>query len=119
MFPRLRLRLILTACTALAAGLRAVDVRDPRRPREIGHYIPARDALTNNVEVDARGVITIVEGAGGGLHLLELSGPARALIAPQGPPQARGRASRHAPRVQFSSFRQEHRLSGGTCAGRL
>lgn len=63
-----------------AAGVRAVDIRDPRRPREIGYYIPAGAPLTNNVEVDARGTIAIVDRAGGGLHLLELSGPARALL---------------------------------------
>jgi hypothetical protein len=63
-----------------AAGVRAVDIRDPNRPREIGYYIPAGDPLTNNVEVDARGVITIVDRAGGGMHLLELSGPARAAM---------------------------------------
>lgn len=63
-----------------AAGVRAVDVRDPRRPREVGYYIPSGDALTNNVEVDARGTIAIVDRAGGGLHLLELTGTARALM---------------------------------------
>lgn len=63
-----------------AAGVRAVDIRDPRRPREVGYYIPAGDPLTNNVEVDARGIVTIVDRAGGGLHLLELTGPARALM---------------------------------------
>ena len=63
-----------------AAGVRAVDIRDPRRPREVGYYIPAGQALTNNVEVDARGVITIVDRAGGGLHLLELTGAARTLM---------------------------------------
>jgi len=64
-----------------AAGVRAVDIRDPRRPREIGYYIPAGNALTNNVEVDARGTIAIVDRAGGGLHLLELKGPAHALLS--------------------------------------
>jgi hypothetical protein len=63
-----------------AAGVRAVDIRDPRQPREVGYYIPGGDALTNNVEVDARGVIAIVDRAGAGLHLLELTGPARALM---------------------------------------
>lgn len=62
-----------------AAGVRAVDIRDPRRPREVGYYIPAGTPVTNNVEVDARGTVYIVDRGGGGLHLLELTGPARAL----------------------------------------
>ena len=79
------------------AGVRTVDIRDPFRPREIGHYIPAatdrtdkrcvRSAAlercmgviqTNNVEVDDRGYVYIVDRAGTGLHILELTGDARA-----------------------------------------
>ena len=63
-----------------AAGVRAVDIRDPRHPREVGYYVPAGNPLTNNVEVDARGIVTIVDRAGGGLDLLELTGAARALM---------------------------------------
>ena len=68
------------------AGVRAVDVRDPLHPKEIGYYIPAAGAAggvtyTNNVEVDERGYIYIVDRAGGGMHVLELSGPARAIAA--------------------------------------
>jgi len=78
------------------AGVRALDIRDPFNLKEIGYYIPAttdktdkrcvgRGAderckvaiQTNNVDVDDRGYIYIVDRANTGLHILELSGPAR------------------------------------------
>jgi hypothetical protein len=68
------------------AGVRAVDIRDPFHPQEIGYYIPATGAggvvYTNNVEVDERGYIYIVDRRGAGLHILELTGAARAIAAP-------------------------------------
>jgi hypothetical protein len=59
------------------AGVRAVDIRDPFRPREVAHFIPAGGAVTNNVEVDERGYIYIVDRGALGLHILELTGEAR------------------------------------------
>jgi hypothetical protein len=80
------------------AGVRAVDIRDPFKPREAGFYIPAVSprtdrrcvsvggverckvaVQTNNVEVDERGYIYIVDRADTGLHILELTGDARNL----------------------------------------
>jgi hypothetical protein len=78
------------------AGVRAIDVRDPMQPKEIGYYIPAitektdrrcvgtgadqrcKTAIqTNNVEVDDRGFIYIVDRANTGMHILQLAGSAR------------------------------------------
>jgi hypothetical protein len=78
------------------AGVRALDVRNPFQPREVGHFIPAITEATdkrcvkvndqerckvaiqtNNVETDDRGYIYIVDRANTGLHILELTGEAR------------------------------------------
>jgi hypothetical protein len=87
------------------AGVRAVDIRDPFNPKEIGYYIPGmtketvvlgtpsgmasklpfteasnkRAIQTNNVEVDDRGYIYIVDRANTGMHILELTGQARSI----------------------------------------
>ncbi|MGE5200700.1 MAG: LVIVD repeat-containing protein [Acidobacteriota bacterium] len=78
------------------AGVRAVDIRNPLRPREIAYFIPAitkntdkrcvkvdgKDRCkvaiqTNNVEVDDRGYIYIVDRANTGMHIQQLAGEAR------------------------------------------
>src|SRR5262249_27992555 len=75
------------------AGVRAVDIRDPFNPKEVGFYIPAVTAhtdkrcvteggatrcqvaiQTNNVEVDDRGFIYLVDRADTGLDIVELTG---------------------------------------------
>src|SRR5439155_2842954 len=71
------------------AGVRAIDIRNPFNPREAGYYIPATTdktdkrcvktpagerckvaIQTNNVEVDDRGYIYIVDRANTGMHIL-------------------------------------------------
>jgi hypothetical protein len=80
------------------AGVRALDIRDPYHPREVGFFIPgvteATDKRcvklggqdrckvaiqTNNVETDERGYIYIVDRANTGMHILELTGETRAI----------------------------------------
>jgi len=78
------------------AGVRAIDIRNPFTPLVLGYYIPAATEKTaprcvkvdgkdrckipiqtNNVGVDERGYIYIVDRANTGLHILELTGDAR------------------------------------------
>ena len=56
----------LVYCTWFAGGLRIVDVADPSAPAEAGYFIPepARGRagpMTNDVDVDSRGVIYLVD----------------------------------------------------------
>ena len=74
------------------AGVRAIDVRDPYQPKEIGYFIPAITEATdkrcvkvtgqdrckvaiqsNNVETDDRGYVYVVDRANTGLAILELT----------------------------------------------
>lgn len=78
------------------AGVRAVDVRNPWSPRELGYYVPRVNPRTdercvtdngvetckiaiqtNNVEADNRGYIYAVDRANSGMHILELTDEAK------------------------------------------
>jgi hypothetical protein len=86
----------LAFVTWFNAGVRAIDIRDPYHPKEVGYFIPAITTATdkrcikvngqdvckvaiqsNNVETDDRGYIYVVDRANTGLHILEVTGPAR------------------------------------------
>jgi hypothetical protein len=77
------------------AGVRAIDICQPFSPREVGYFIPAttdktairpegctlgvdtpRDVViqANNVEVDDRGLVYIVDRASTGMHILRRTG---------------------------------------------
>lgn len=63
------------------AGVRALDIRNPYKPHEIAYFVPpggGKTVTTNNVEVDDRGYVYIVDRHGLGMHILELTGEARA-----------------------------------------
>jgi hypothetical protein len=60
----------LVYCTWFAGGLRIVDIADPLAPREVGHFIPEPAAghaapQTNDVDVDRRGLVYIVDRMAG------------------------------------------------------
>lgn len=64
-----------------SGGLRVIDISNPYRPTEVGHYIPqpgqgTRFAQSNDVFVDERGLIYLIDRVSG-LDILRLSFPER------------------------------------------
>lgn len=83
----------LVAISYFNAGVRMLDIRQPFWLQEVAYYIPrpnkntfycdegcAAVIQTNNVEVDERGLVYIVDRAGTGIHILELTGDAKKII---------------------------------------
>jgi hypothetical protein len=83
----------LTFVSYFTAGIRVWDIRDPVHPKQVAHFIPPvnanvvvscnrantecrTDISTNNVELDTRNFIYIVDRIGGGADILALTGEA-------------------------------------------
>lgn len=64
-------------CTFFSAGLRAIDIGDPLKPKELGYYIPGpakgfAAPQSNDVCLDDRGLIYLIDRIDG-LDILELA----------------------------------------------
>jgi hypothetical protein len=77
----------LTALAYFNGGVRIWDIREPQAPREVAFYVPEADALTdpdgymtNNVEIDNRGYIYVVDRNGAGMDILQLNGCAKQIV---------------------------------------
>ena len=69
----------LAYCAWFSGGLRIVDVADPMAPQEVGHFIPepapgTAAPQTNDVDVDGRGLVYIVDRYAG-FDILEFTPP--------------------------------------------
>jgi hypothetical protein len=65
--------------TYFNAGLRAVDVSDALRPKEIGCYVPAlpdgqKAIQSNDIGTDEFGRLYLIDRWGAGMHILEYTG---------------------------------------------
>jgi hypothetical protein len=65
--------------TYFNAGLRAVDVSDVFRPREVGCYVPARadgqrEIQSNDIATDEHGRLYVIDRWDGGMHIVEYTG---------------------------------------------
>lgn len=77
----------LTAIAYFNGGVRIWDIREPQAPHEVAFYVPESNAntdqdgyMTNNVEIDNRGYVYIVDRNGAGMDILELNGCAKQII---------------------------------------
>ena len=82
----------LTAIAYFTGGVRIWDIREPHAPVEVGFYVPESNAntnpdgyMTNNVEIDDRGFVYVVDRNGAGLDILQLTGKAADIVFPARP----------------------------------
>ena len=74
----------VTFLAYFTGGVRAWDIREPQAPVEVAFYVPESNAntnpdgyMTNNVEVDNRGYVVVVDRNGAGMDIIELHGKAK------------------------------------------
>ncbi len=78
----------LTTIAYFTGGVRVWDIREPQAPVEVGFYVPVANAntrvpdgyMTNNVEIDNRGYIYVVDRNGAGMDILQLNGCAKQIV---------------------------------------
>jgi hypothetical protein len=77
----------LTALAYFNGGVRIWDIREPQAAREVAFYVPEANAntnpdgyMTNNVEIDDRGYVYVVDRNGAGMDVLQLTGCAAQII---------------------------------------
>jgi hypothetical protein len=69
----------LVFLTYFNAGLRAIDVSDVLRPKEVGYYVPAlpdgqKAIQSNDIGADEHGRLYLIDRWGAGMHILEYTG---------------------------------------------
>ena len=74
----------LTAIAYFNGGVRVYDIREPQSPVQVAFYVPEANAntsndgyMTNNVEIDNRGYIYVVDRNGAGMDILQMFGCAK------------------------------------------
>ena len=112
----------LTAIALFTGGVRIWDIREPQAPVEVAFYVPESNAntnpdgyMTNNVEIDDRGFIYVVDRNGAGLDILQLTGKALDIAFPAArPPKVAGLGNANRARGEWRAlfFAFVHRASG-------
>jgi hypothetical protein len=81
----------LTSLAYFNAGVRVFDIREPYGPTQVAFYVPEANAhtdpagmMSNNTEVDNRGLIFVVDRNGAGMDILQLFGCAAQIISSGG-----------------------------------
>jgi hypothetical protein len=81
----------LTSLAYFNGGVRVWDIREPYSPTQVAFYVPEANAhtdpagmMSNNTEVDNRGLIYVVDRNGAGMDILQLFGCAQQIITSGG-----------------------------------